>query len=107
MSQPSPEADLRRLRAALGAEAAERLADPKADPARLLADEVRLIEHIAALADPSTSRGRLLDLWHDLRLRATALAADLPPTDEALALLVNATRRAAPPAPRRPPPKPR
>ena len=26
-------------------------------------------------------------LWHDLRLRATALAADAPPTEEALALL--------------------
>ena len=107
MSQPRPEAELRRLRASLGADAAERLADPEADPARLLADEVRLIERILTLADPATSRRRLLDLWHELRIRSTTLAADLPSTDEAVKLLVSATRRARPPAPRRPPPKPR
>jgi hypothetical protein len=87
MSQPDPAAELRRLRAALGARAAERLADPAADPMRLLADELRLIEEIVTLTEPASARAHLLALWHDLRLRATALAADLPPTEEALALL--------------------
>jgi hypothetical protein len=87
MSQPDSAAELRRLRAALGARAAEQLADPTADPAQLLADELHLIEQILMVADQSTARTRLLELWHELRLRSTTLAADLPPTDEALALM--------------------
>lgn len=87
MNQPDRAAELRRLRAALGAEAAARLADPNADPARLLADELRLIERIATVADPLNARAQLLALWHDLRLRTTALAADLPETAEAIELL--------------------
>ena len=86
MSQPDHAAELRRLRAALGAEAATRLSDPT-DPAHLLADELHLIEQLLTLSDPATARARLLDLWHDLRLRTTTLAADLPPTAEAVALL--------------------
>jgi hypothetical protein len=87
MSQPDRDAELRRLRAALGAAAAESMADPDADPARLLAAELDLIERLLSLSDPTTSRRRLMALWHDLRLRSTALAADAPPTEEALALL--------------------
>ena len=102
MSQPDPAAELRRLRAALGARAAERLADPSADPARLLADEVRLIERIVTLADAATARASLLALWHDLRIRATTLAAELPPTAEAVALLSRAAgeREGLAPSPR-------
>jgi hypothetical protein len=87
MSQPDCAAELRRLRAVLGAQAAERLADPTADPAQLLEDELRLIAQLLTLTDPTTARSRLLALWHDLRLRTTTLAAHLPPTEDAVALL--------------------
>jgi hypothetical protein len=92
MSHPDPAAELRRLRAALGADAAERLADISADPVTLLSSELRLIEDILNMSDAPSARARLLALWYDLRLRTTTLAANLLPTDESVALLRRRSR---------------
>jgi hypothetical protein len=74
------EADrLRRLRAALGASADALLARAGADAAGLVAEEVAFLARVAPAELPA--------LWRDLRTRALALAADLPPTAESIALL--------------------
>jgi DNA-binding GntR family transcriptional regulator len=74
------DAELRRLRAALGASAAAR----QGNPARWLEEEVAFLGALAEALD----RPELLGgVWRDLRMRTTALAADLPPTEHAVALL--------------------
>jgi hypothetical protein len=75
----SAPARLRRLRAALGASADALLARPDLDAAALIADEVAFLGEIAPSALATT--------WRDLRNRALALAADLPPTADSIALL--------------------
>ena len=102
-------AELRRLRAALGASAEELAAARSADPAELLAEELAFLQQLAAAraAGQPPARDELIGLWRALRLRATALAADLPPTAEAVRLLRERLARdgAHLPAPRsRPPP---
>jgi hypothetical protein len=77
------DAELRRLRAALGASAEARLARDE-NPAGWLEEEVAFL---AALADALERPELLREAWRELRLRATALAADLPPTEHSLALL--------------------
>jgi hypothetical protein len=72
-------ARLRRLRAALGASADALLSRPGTDAAALIADEVAFLAHVAP--------DDLLALWRELRTRALALAADLPPTADSIALL--------------------
>jgi hypothetical protein len=72
-------ARLRRLRAALGASADAMLSRPGPDAAALLADEVAFLARLAPDDLPA--------LWRDLRTRALALAADLPPTADSIALL--------------------
>jgi hypothetical protein len=76
---PPDAARLRRLRAALGASADALLARPDQDAAALLADEVAFLARLAPAELPA--------LWRELRTRALALAADLPPTPESVALL--------------------
>jgi len=79
----TPERELRRLRAALGA-SADALLTRGAPAGRLLEEEVAFLAALCnALGDP----GRLASLWRDLRTRSLALAADLEPTEHALALL--------------------
>ena len=74
------DAELRRLRAALGASAAAR----EGNPARWLEEEVAFL---VALAEALERPEMLGEIWRDLRLRATAIAADLPPNEHSLALL--------------------
>jgi hypothetical protein len=74
-----PARRLRRLRAALGASADALLARKGVDVAALLADEAAFISELAP--------DEALQVWRDLRNRALALAADLPPTPESIALL--------------------
>jgi hypothetical protein len=79
VSDADAAARLRRLRAALGASADALLAGADRDAAALLAEEVAFLARLAP--------GELPALWRDLRTRALALAADLPPTDASIALL--------------------
>jgi len=72
-------ARLRRLRAALGASADALLPRAGADAAALIADELAFLARVAPAELPA--------LWRELRNRALALAADLPPTAESIALL--------------------
>jgi hypothetical protein len=83
------EVELRRLRAALGVSAEELAAAPESDPVRRLAEELRFLQALVAARsdDPGAAREELLGLWRELRLRATALAADLPPTADSVRLL--------------------
>ena len=79
----TPDRELRRLRAALGA-SADGLLTRRANPERLMQEEVAFLTAIAdTLGDPE----RLAELWRELRNRSLALAADLEPSDHALALL--------------------
>ena len=82
-------AELRRLRAALGASAEEVVGAPSTDPADRLADELRFLQALIAAgsSDPAAARAAQLALWRELRLRATALAADLPLTAASARLL--------------------
>jgi hypothetical protein len=82
-------AELRRLRAALGASAEELTAAPGTDLAHRLDDELRFLWALvtARSDDPAAATAELLDLWRELRLRATALAADLPSTADSVRLL--------------------
>jgi hypothetical protein len=79
VSEAEAAARLRRLRAALGASADALLARPGDDPAGLLAEEVAFLARLAPAELPA--------LWRELRTRALAMAADLPPTDESIRLL--------------------
>ena len=90
MSDPAALADqLRRLRAALGASAEELASAPATDPADRLAEELRFLRALVAARtdDAGAARDELLGLWRELRLRATALAADLPVTPGSARLL--------------------
>jgi len=77
------ERELRRLRAALGA-SADALLSRGVNPERLLQEEVTFL---AALYETLGHPGRLADVWRDLRNRSLAVAADLEPSDQVLALL--------------------
>ncbi|HEY3109723.1 MAG TPA: hypothetical protein VGL23_13265 [Chloroflexota bacterium] len=77
--QATAEARLRRLRAALGASADALLPRAGADAAALIADELAFLARVAPAELPA--------LWRELRTRALALAGDLPPTAESIALL--------------------
>jgi len=79
----TPERELRRLRAALGA-SADALLTRGASPDRLLQEEVTFL---AALYEALGQRDGLAQLWRDLRNRSLAVAAGLEPTEHALALL--------------------
>ena len=74
---------LRRLRAALGASAAALLAADDLDAARLLRAEAAFLIDLAGATDPAA----LTAIWRDLRNQALALAANLPPTADSVALL--------------------
>jgi hypothetical protein len=90
VSDPSElTAELRRLRAALGASAEALTTAPGVDLARRLDDELRFLWALvtARSDDPAAATAELIDLWRELRLRATALAADLPPTADSVELL--------------------
>ena len=78
---------LRRLRAALGVSADALLgpAGSETDPAALLADEVEFLVRIGPGALPA--------IWRELRTRALALAAELPASDESVALLAEQLAR--------------
>jgi hypothetical protein len=77
--QAARAARLRRLRAALGASADALLSRGGIDAPALIAEEVAFVGLVAP--------GALAELWRELRTRALALAADLEPTDQSVALL--------------------
>ena len=79
----TPERELRRLRAALGA-SADALLTRGAPAGRLLEEEVAFL---AALADALGDPAHHAAIWRELRNRSLALAADLEPTEHTLALL--------------------
>lgn len=72
--------ELRRLRAALGASAAAR----RGSPAGWLDQEIAFLSALAAALERPDVLG---EIWRELRMHATALAADLPENDDSLALL--------------------
>lgn len=90
--------ELRRLRAALGASAEELVSAPATDPVGRLAEELRFLEALVAARtdDAGAARDELLGLWRELRLRATALAADLPVTADSARLLQERLARDGP-----------
>jgi hypothetical protein len=80
VSEPAATAArLRRLRAALAASADALLSRAGDDGAALAAAELAFLARVAPAELPA--------LWRELRTRALALAADLPPTAESIGLL--------------------
>src|SRR2546423_862836 len=71
--------ELRRLRAALGVSADAILSHPPGDHLAIAVEELRFIARLSPQS--------LLGVWRDLRNRAIAAAADLPPEEDALRLL--------------------